>query len=233
MQKFTRALTREVEIGGERMAVTLSEQGVAIRPVGSRKPPTEVTWDAVLAAAGTPAPARAPAVKDDSPAGHALARLDGWLAKHRPVFHDGLMDPATAAELSALAASLGRPVPDELASWLHWHNGQGEEGVGSLVGAFNVLGSEEIADEYAERQKGASDGPWHAGWLPLLDDFQGDLVCLDTTRPGHPVIEVWRGKDEAEDVAPSLAEWVTGLVAEFEAGNYVEDPERGEFLKKR
>jgi cell wall assembly regulator SMI1 len=235
MQKFTRALTREVEINGERMAVTLSEQGVSFRRVGSRKPPAEITWAAVLAAASgeaaPAAPAPAPA-KDESAVGQALARLEAWLAKHRPGFREGLMDPATPGELSTLAVALNRPVPAELASWLNWHNGQGEGEVGSLVGAFNVISSEEIAAEYAERQKGASEGPWNGGWIPLLDDFQGDLVCLDTTRPGHPVIEVWRGKDKAEDVAGSLADWINALVADFEAGKYVEDPERGEFLKK-
>ena len=36
MQKFTRALTREIEIAGERFVVTLDAAGLAIRPVGSR-----------------------------------------------------------------------------------------------------------------------------------------------------------------------------------------------------
>jgi hypothetical protein len=48
VQKFTRPITREIEIGGERLALTFSEQGIAVRPVGSRKPPKEITWAAVL-----------------------------------------------------------------------------------------------------------------------------------------------------------------------------------------
>jgi hypothetical protein len=48
VQKFTRPITREIEIGGERLAVTFSEQGIAVRPVGSRKPPKEITWAGVL-----------------------------------------------------------------------------------------------------------------------------------------------------------------------------------------
>lgn len=48
MQKFTRPLTREVEVGGERLAFTLSESGIAVRPVGSRKPPREIAWSQVL-----------------------------------------------------------------------------------------------------------------------------------------------------------------------------------------
>jgi hypothetical protein len=50
VQKFNRALTREIEVGGERLAVTLSEQGLLFRVVGSRKPPYEMTWVACLSA---------------------------------------------------------------------------------------------------------------------------------------------------------------------------------------
>lgn len=232
MQKFTRALTREVEIDGQRMAVTLSETGVSLRPVGSRKPPAEVTWSGVLAAAGGATSEASAPVKDTSDLGDALAKLDGWLAKHRAAFHAGLMEPASAAELAALEKTLGRPVPAEVASWLLWHNGQGDEDVGSLVAAFNVMSTDDIAAEFAERQKGASDGPWESAWVPLLDDFQGNLVCIDTSRTGHPVIETWRGHEAAVEAAPSLLAWVRQLTADFEAGLYVEDSERGEYIKK-
>src|SRR5260370_37733445 len=52
---FTRSLTREIEVGGERVAVTLDGTGVVLRPVGSRRPPHTATWASVLcaAAAGT------------------------------------------------------------------------------------------------------------------------------------------------------------------------------------
>jgi hypothetical protein len=51
VQKFTRALTREIEVGGgERLAVTLSEEGLSFRVVGSRKPPHDMTWAACLCA---------------------------------------------------------------------------------------------------------------------------------------------------------------------------------------
>ncbi len=50
MQKFTRALTREIEVGGERLAVTLSEEGLQVRVVGTRKTPYSMTWAACLCA---------------------------------------------------------------------------------------------------------------------------------------------------------------------------------------
>src|SRR5262249_51811251 len=61
-QKFTRDLTREIEVAGQRLAVTFSEKGLSIRPVGSRKPPREVTWaDLMSLLAAQPPAGTAPA----------------------------------------------------------------------------------------------------------------------------------------------------------------------------
>lgn len=48
MQKFTRAITREVELGGERLALTFDAEGLSVRPVGSRKPPHTCSWASLL-----------------------------------------------------------------------------------------------------------------------------------------------------------------------------------------
>jgi hypothetical protein len=48
VQKFTRPITREIELAGERLALTFTEEGLSVRPVGSRRPPWEVSWSAVL-----------------------------------------------------------------------------------------------------------------------------------------------------------------------------------------
>ena len=50
MQQFTRSLTREIEVGGERLALTLSKEGLSVRPVGGRRPPHTMTWEACLCA---------------------------------------------------------------------------------------------------------------------------------------------------------------------------------------
>ena len=226
MQKFTRDLKREIEIEGERLALTLSEKGISFRPVGSRKPATEMAWAAVIGAArGPSADPAAPAMPGLE---GTLARLDAWLKAHRPAMHATLRPGASAVDLEQLGKALGQPVPDGLAAWLRWHNGQGEEVPCSLVGSFSLLSAAEIAEELAERQAG-TDGPWQAGWIPLLSDFSGDLVCLDTTRPGLPVVETWRGRCDAEDAAPSLDAYLEHLLHDFEAGLYAEDEERGEF----
>ncbi len=53
MQQFTRALTREIEVGGERLAITLSKEGLSVRPVGGRRPPHTMSWAACLCACVT------------------------------------------------------------------------------------------------------------------------------------------------------------------------------------
>jgi len=81
LQKFTRPLTREIELGGVRLALTLSEQGIEVRTVGSRKPPWEISWPALVsslvdrAVAGhaEPAPEALTAVLDKLKAGAPAA----------------------------------------------------------------------------------------------------------------------------------------------------------------
>jgi cell wall assembly regulator SMI1 len=51
VQKFTRPITREVELGGERIAMTMSAEGISLRPVGSRATPRSFSWAAVLCGA--------------------------------------------------------------------------------------------------------------------------------------------------------------------------------------
>lgn len=51
MQKFTRNITREITVAGERLALTLSEEGLSVRAVGTRRPPLQLSWGAALVAA--------------------------------------------------------------------------------------------------------------------------------------------------------------------------------------
>jgi cell wall assembly regulator SMI1 len=86
VQKFTRALTREVEIDGERVAITLSAEGVSIRPVGSRKPPRTLTWKQVVdASAGHPPESHQPA--EHAPAHHAPIQQGDTPAVHSSAGH--------------------------------------------------------------------------------------------------------------------------------------------------
>lgn len=81
MQKFTRPITREVEISGERLAFTFSDQGIAIRPVGSRKPPKEISWGALITHMTSANAGAAPGPEQISA---ALEQLHGPGAKPAP-----------------------------------------------------------------------------------------------------------------------------------------------------
>jgi cell wall assembly regulator SMI1 len=259
MQKFTRALTREVEVVGERLAVTFSAEGVSVRPVGSRRPPATLSWAALVCAAGQGEPAAdrlavalaalkgaqiAAKKSDPSPADppqrpaaaqtadlpELLARLDAWLQKHRAGYHQGLQPPARADDLADLEKALGFSVPAELRTWLGWHDGQGEDLIGAFRESWKLMSARQIAETCSDLVADPEAG-WQRGWVPVLDDDQGDYTCLDTQTAGHPVREVWRGQKDHPPVAPSLAAWTTAFVADVEAGRYSEDPERGEFLR--
>jgi cell wall assembly regulator SMI1 len=174
--------------------------------------------------------------RQSSPAGESsgvaalLARLDAWLKRSRRRYYKGLLPGATQAELDELAEVLGKPMPAELADWLRWHNGQDEDLIGAFVESFNLMSTKAIATTLDERRK---EKGWGSSWVPILDDYQDDLVVLDIGRKGLPVLERWEGRDETPEVAPSLEAWLETLVSDIEAGRYSEDPERGEFVRRR
>jgi cell wall assembly regulator SMI1 len=277
MQQFTRSLTREIVVSGERLAVTLSKEGLSVRPVGGRRPPHDMTWEAWLCAcvsgeagqqptteqlqealkavkagapkpketAGSPAEA-APAAESSPPAAAAtpaassassghnltelLGRLDKWLGVHRPHFQQALLPGATAVEGDVLLAALGRPLPEELKTWLTWHNGQSADVPGAFEQSFNLMSAQEIADAKKEIEAQPHEG-WHSNWIPFLEDDNGNYLCLDLGSPGCPVRECWHGRADHPVVAPSLSAWLTNFVTDLEQGKYTEDPERGTLMK--
>jgi len=267
VQKFTRPLTREIELNGERLGLTLSATGLSVRPVGSRRPPLELGWDAVLClltragasgpptteevaaaldalrqgAPRKPAPAAGPAaaapVPTSPPEGPAVAttmetlleRLERSWAKNRPGFVEGLLPGASVADLAGLHGQLGLPVPDDLAKLLAWHNGQSAESHGRFVQDFVLMGSAQIVEarNYLQGEKVAG---WQPSLVPLLDDDQGNYLCLDTSTSPAAVREFWQDQPHHPPVAPSLKAWLEQFVTDVEAGKYREDPERGTFL---
>ncbi len=161
-----------------------------------------------------------------------LARLDDWLARHRARFHAGLLPKASAAEVEALEKGLGTTVPQELRALLAWHNGQNPDVVGAFEQSWNLMSASQIADAKKELD-GAAPSGWQRAWIPFLDDDAGNYVVLDTSGPDHPVREFWQGCGEHPVVAKSLAAWVEAFASAVQSGDYHEDPERGNFLRKR
>jgi cell wall assembly regulator SMI1 len=268
MQQFTRALTREIQLAGERLALTFDKDGISIRPVGSRRPPRVVTWEEVVLTCLRPPDGehkptaeqvgaalkalkgggeRTRSSKSDEAAGEAtaaprdqpaqepsqtadlqslLARLDRWLAAHRSRYHHGLLAGARPEDLSNLEHSLDQPLPQELRTWLSWHNGQNDQIFGALEESWHPMSVAEIAQAKKELDAEGHQG-WQRRWIPFLDDDSDNYLCLDPTQPNIPVRECWRGKAEHPVAAPSLTDWVQRLVTGLEQGAYTEDPERG------
>lgn len=272
MQQFTRALTREIVVGGERLAVTLSNEGLSVRPVGGRRPPHTMSWEAwvcaCVAGTGSAAPtaehiqetlkavrtggpkedekaakpaASAPAAVHETPAAPAtpsgdslselLGRLDRWLSAHRGRFHQGLQPGASATDCDTLAAALGKPLPQELRTWLGWHNGQSSDVPGAFEQSWSLMSAAEIADAKKELDAHPHDG-WHSAWAPFLEDDNGNYLCLDLASSGCPVRECWQGRADHPVAAPSLTAWLAKFVADLEGGAYVEDPERGALVRR-
>jgi cell wall assembly regulator SMI1 len=277
MQQFTRSLTREIEVGGERLAVTLSKEGLSVRPVGGRRPPHGMSWEVWLCAcvaqaagpeptaeqiqealkavkAGGPKPkddAAAPAKAKDAkspppavpstlisptqPSGPGLTdllpRIDHWLATHRQRFRHALLPGASDADCDTLSAALGRPLPQELRTWLTWHNGQSNDVPGAFEQNWHLMSTREIADAKKELDAQPHEG-WQHGWVPFLDDDIGNFLCLDLGSPGCPVRECWRGRSDHPVVATSLSDWLTDFVDALERGAYAEDPERGALVRR-
>jgi cell wall assembly regulator SMI1 len=277
MQQFTRSLTREIEVGGERLAVTLSKEGLSVRPVGGRRPPHHMSWEAWLCdcvahgdgqeptaeqiqealkavKAGGPkpkdeaaAPAKAKPAQSPPPAvpetlvgtapssGHELTnllgRVDHWLATHRQRFRHALLPGASDADCDTLSAALSKPLPQELRTWLTWHNGQSADVPGAFEQNWHLMSTREIADAKKELDAQPHEG-WQHAWVPFLDDDNGNHLCLDLSSPGCPVRECWRGRSDHPVLAPSLSDWVADFVTALERGAYAEDPERGALVRR-
>jgi cell wall assembly regulator SMI1 len=113
---------------------------------------------------------------------------------------------------------------------LRWHDGQKEELMGAFYETFHLMSATAIAEEWLRRKTNPEEG-WNPAWIPFLDDFQEDLIVLDTSQPNQPIREVWRGRTDHVETAASLEEWLTKFIRDVENGQYHEDPERGEFIR--
>jgi cell wall assembly regulator SMI1 len=133
--------------------------------------------------------------------------------------------------LEALQKALGRSLPEELRTWLTWHNGQNPDVMGALQENWLPMSANEIAEAKRELDAEGHAG-WERSWIPFLDDDKGDYLCLDPGTGGTQVRECWRGRPEHAVVAGSLAEWVRQFLAGIEQGEYAEDPERGGFYRR-
>jgi cell wall assembly regulator SMI1 len=170
VQKFTRALTREIELAGHRLKITLDEKGIALAPLGSRRPPREVSWAAlvmqVLQGASEPEPGmRALAEAIEALKGSASGRKIT-----KPASAPDRAEPAPPQELPALLA--------RLETWLKRHRPRyaealnppaTEDDIVALRGSLNAPVPDELRQLLAWHNGQSADftGAFVENWLLL------------------------------------------------------------------
>lgn len=111
--------------------------------------------------------------------------ITGWLAQHLPAAHAALEPPASPAELAAVADAMGRPLPEDLVSWLKLCNGiRRENGSVNLLPVFytpmpcdEMLGRRRMLRKvFADQDRDAEHDPagsysfdWLDAFLPIGD----------------------------------------------------------------
>ncbi len=146
-----------------------------------------------------------------------LARIDALLTVVSPNNGATLSPPAKDASITRLKKAL--PVPDEVVTLFHWHDGQKKPAqlhpednrvllsVAGALDAWKFLGdpSEEILQ------------PWSKSWLPLLSNGAGDYVCVETAGKKRGQLVTYYHDDKTRPVAwPSLAAWAGDLAGALE-----------------
>ena len=162
--------------------------------------------------------------------------IDAWLKKNAKVAHASLQKGASKAALTKLEQALGVKVPADLAAWLSIHDGQAPDSGITVVGNWDLLSCDRIADAHAalqrQEQKGilgeSKDGLvkpvwWNPKWIPFMESPAGDFHCvdLDPTLKGEAgQIVTWFHDAEfrnrkAESLTAYFAEYLSDLRSEY------------------
>jgi cell wall assembly regulator SMI1 len=160
-----------------------------------------------------------------------LHQLDQWLRKHRRRYVKGLCPGASPEQLQCLPPKS----PQSLRDLLAWHNGQVDGFAGKFEQDWLLMSAEQIAQTKLYLDDQADEDPtlgWYKAWIPFLDNDQGDYMCVDVSRSTTPVRIFLAGQKKHPAVARSLVAWLADYVHAVTAGQYVEDSERGTYLRK-
>ncbi len=182
MQQFTRELTREIAVGGERLVLTLTKDGLSVRPVGGRRPPFTMSWQACLCAcvanAAEPSPEQ---LLQTLKAIHAGASK--FVEKATEVVSDKPEEAPNPAALSTALASAGDTTMVLLARldrWLILHRERFEQALrpGATAADCDAL-TAAIGKPLPEELRVLLT--WHNGQNPEVPGaFEGNWFLMST-----------------------------------------------------
>ena len=161
--------------------------------------------------------------------------IETQLKQNAPSVLTTLNPPASDSEIAAVAATLGHPLPDDLAESLGIHNGQNDSTRLQLLTECGVLLSTarmmevwrmitEIDDDLKCTVPNRSGVEWwNRDYLPLTD-FEGDHVCVNLA-PGKFGEVLWHVHDSGiqHDVFPSYSDWLRDVATVFLTKRYAID----------
>jgi cell wall assembly regulator SMI1 len=156
-----------------------------------------------------------------------ITRLENWLAANRHDYLAQLQPGVTDRQLSAFEERFSVKLPEVFRSLYKWRNGQPNAFTAPLQYNQMFTPLEDIAEtkHLLDGMIGSDfEDPrwWRRGWVPFLENYGGDHLCLDLTAedggcPGQ-VISFWHDWEGRSIKYASFEEWLSQLVQSMEEG---------------
>lgn len=155
-----------------------------------------------------------------------LEALDNALRTDDPLLFDCLHPAASSDNIAALARAIGAPsLPDELAEWFRWHDGetptrdQSQYVYGNAPRLWNgtnwtMLSAQAAAAAWKSMKRlaaGDLEQPWSIAWIPLFERASGDYTVFDASPAGYGTIRIWWHDDTTDVAARDLPHFVREL----------------------
>jgi len=163
-------------------------------------------------------------------------RIEKWLAAKMPAALQFFPKGVKSAAISKAEKTLGFQLPSELAEFLAIRDGSGnlwlhDRGVFlSLAGIMEAwdnefdLWGDGNNDEWASPQGPIKKKWFTRRWLPILDTWCGDYICIDldpaTGGKRGQLISWYHTNGPTQVVAPNLGTLLHQFAEELEAGRY-------------
>jgi cell wall assembly regulator SMI1 len=168
-------------------------------------------------------------------------RIELALQKSNPELRAALNAGAGAQDLTRLAQTVGKELPEDFKAAYGIHNGQ--QGGGDLIPAIaeneegyflmptkaiiskwkswkSLVDNGEFKGKESSPETGIQGAWWHPGWLPFASNGGGDSICLDLApAPGGTrgqVITMNHEISRRQLLAPSFSAWFTEVAQTIE-----------------